>query len=83
MVVDPPLVAAWPAGTAVAPLRDPVPVPGRQTTVLVLAAPAGATALLVSDGHSFAAGDTARLTGGGATAFHTLTAAAAAAPASR
>jgi phage tail sheath protein FI len=81
LVVDPPLVAAWPTGTTVAPLGDPVPVAGRQTCVLVLAAPSGASALLVSDGHSFATGDTVRLTGGGATAFHTLTAAAAAAPA--
>jgi len=79
VVFTPPLAADAAAGTAITILSDVARIGGRQATALVLDAAAGAGELLVSDGDSFASGETIRVTTlGGDVSFHTLTQAAAA-----
>lgn len=75
VVVSPPLVDAVPNGTAVQQLGTPAPVANRQAMIVALPAAAGSTSLYVTDGDSFASGDTIRITDAADDAsYYTLTA---------
>jgi hypothetical protein len=75
VVVSPPLAAAVPSGTPVQQLGTPAPVANRQATIVALPVTAGSTSLFVTDGDSYASGETIRLTDmSGEATYYTLTA---------
>ena len=75
VVVAPPLVSQVATGTTVAQLGAAAAVANRQATIAALPSADGSTTLYVTDGDSFASGDTIRLTdAAGDSTYHTLTA---------
>lgn len=73
VVVTPALAATTPVGTAVDLVGAAGRVAGRQVCALVLPAAVGSSELLVSDGDSFASGETIRVTTpGGDVTLHSL-----------